>query len=401
MPDLLKIFTDLSERGLGVFAWVGLGMILLALLYWKFWRIWGQVRWGLDQIRAILVLRRLVRNQKRKIENLEQDLTTTKQELQKVEMSRAELWLKYDVQKNTVVKLFGHQKTIKATLSLAGRVWSKPLGENAPAFLPLQDRETPIISVVNLKGGVGKSTISGNLGATCSQSGRVLLIDLDYQSSLSLLSIIPDRNLLDLLQMRKQTIHDFFAEGEHSPESLFQRKTAIRDKIPGDIVITNDALADIEMDLMLRSLLDPDYKKMSGCCATGTPLTVASKELQVRHLGLSAETDDRHINARLQRFHLDPRCSRLHVPAPSDPTPRFASCHEQYVFQHFTSRSGSKPEFRMEQVHSATRSRLAKIQGVCNDVAKRGHIDLSFFETTIKDDSKFAKAAADSLPCCG
>ncbi len=44
----------------------------------------------------------------------------------------------------------------------------------------------PIICVVNFKGGVGKTTICANLGAHFAAAGkRVLLIDCDYQGSLS------------------------------------------------------------------------------------------------------------------------------------------------------------------------------------------------------------------------
>ena len=43
----------------------------------------------------------------------------------------------------------------------------------------------PIITVCNFKGGVGKTTLSANLAAYFQQSRRVLLIDFDYQGSLT------------------------------------------------------------------------------------------------------------------------------------------------------------------------------------------------------------------------
>lgn len=49
-----------------------------------------------------------------------------------------------------------------------------------------RQRHKPIIMVANLKGGVGKTTLTANLAAFFSERGkRVLLIDCDYQGSLS------------------------------------------------------------------------------------------------------------------------------------------------------------------------------------------------------------------------
>ena len=43
-----------------------------------------------------------------------------------------------------------------------------------------------IVSVINYKGGVGKTTVTANLGAELARRGqRVLLIDLDPQASLT------------------------------------------------------------------------------------------------------------------------------------------------------------------------------------------------------------------------
>src|SRR5205814_5729609 len=44
----------------------------------------------------------------------------------------------------------------------------------------------PVVSIINYKGGVGKTTLTANIGAELARRGRrVLLVDLDPQASLS------------------------------------------------------------------------------------------------------------------------------------------------------------------------------------------------------------------------
>lgn len=49
------------------------------------------------------------------------------------------------------------------------------------------EKRLPVVTVINLKGGVGKSTLSSSLAAylTMKESKRVLIIDIDYQGSLT------------------------------------------------------------------------------------------------------------------------------------------------------------------------------------------------------------------------
>jgi cellulose biosynthesis protein BcsQ len=81
-------------------------------------------------------------------------------------------------------------------LDSEGRMWEQPVrqasGRNGqvPWFRPLEPRKPPIICLMNLKGGVGKTTIAANMGATMASLARdVMLVDLDFQGSLTALCL--------------------------------------------------------------------------------------------------------------------------------------------------------------------------------------------------------------------
>lgn len=59
--------------------------------------------------------------------------------------------------------------------------------------MPEGEREMKTVSVINIKGGVGKTTLAANLGAyAASQGRRVLMIDLDPQASLTFSFMMPE-----------------------------------------------------------------------------------------------------------------------------------------------------------------------------------------------------------------
>jgi len=100
-----------------------------------------------------------------------------------------------DLKDDLEIERKGHQETaslaakyseqLDGVMNSDGKIWLKPT-KNVPTFMPLHKRRTAIISLANLKGGVGKTTITANLGAALAAQGlRVLLIDLDHQSSLT------------------------------------------------------------------------------------------------------------------------------------------------------------------------------------------------------------------------
>jgi chromosome partitioning protein len=68
-----------------------------------------------------------------------------------------------------------------------------------------------VISVINYKGGVGKTTVTANLGAVLAYRGySVLLIDLDHQASLTFSFFSPEVWAGELAE--KRTIKQWFEE---------------------------------------------------------------------------------------------------------------------------------------------------------------------------------------------
>ncbi len=64
-------------------------------------------------------------------------------------------------------------------------IWTPPV-DHPPRPRPLAAGGIPIVVTGNMKGGVGKTTLTANLAAYLDGQGkRVLLVDLDYQGSLS------------------------------------------------------------------------------------------------------------------------------------------------------------------------------------------------------------------------
>ena len=63
------------------------------------------------------------------------------------------------------------EKLVRHALRLQGRIWQRKILKGVPPFRPLHERHAAIISVVNLKGGVGKTTVTAHLGMSLSSRG--------------------------------------------------------------------------------------------------------------------------------------------------------------------------------------------------------------------------------------
>ncbi len=121
-----------------------------------------------------------------------------------------------------------------------------------------------IISVINYKGGVGKTTVTANLAGELAYRGKkVLLLDMDAQSSLTFSFISPDywvshlketktiKNWFDCISQGNKTmpLSDLVFKPKVVNEFLFAQKTG------GSISLISSHLGLINVDLELATLL--------------------------------------------------------------------------------------------------------------------------------------------------
>lgn len=146
-----------------------------------------------------------------------------------------------------------------------GRLWLRPPAGPVSPFRPRADRKAVIISVLNLKGGVGKTTLTANLAATFATADRpALVIDLDYQRSLSML-LVPDQERI-LLHRGGLTAQRFLAGDTHGAAELTGKVKDLAPAVPHCSILTNsdarsggpaaDSLEETETRLMVEWLLD-------------------------------------------------------------------------------------------------------------------------------------------------
>ncbi|WP_051021008.1 AAA family ATPase [Synechococcus sp. PCC 6312] len=120
-----------------------------------------------------------------------------------------------------------------------------PSFSNHPPVIP--QTKPMIITVFNNKGGVGKTTLTINLGAALAKLGkRVLLIDIDAQANLSIgLRVDP---LKDVEDVGKKDITHLLLERDTTLQDVIHRRRW--GDLTLDIVPSHIRLADMEPDLM-------------------------------------------------------------------------------------------------------------------------------------------------------
>lgn len=150
------------------------------------------------------------------------------------------------------------QKHLADLQSWDGRLWERPLTGESPAFVDATQRRSRMIAVVNLKGGVGKTTLTANLGVTLARRGRcVLMVDLDFQYSLTGLCTSNEQRLM-LRQKKLTTSRLLDVEGGPTPDTVREVLVPVRGLEKGivcDLIPAEDELAEAEQRAQARWLV--------------------------------------------------------------------------------------------------------------------------------------------------
>jgi cellulose biosynthesis protein BcsQ len=139
-------------------------------------------------------------------------------------------------------------------------IWQRPFAAANSPFVSAEQRRsrTRFLSVINLKGGVGKTTLTANLAACLAvreQPLRVLIVDLDFQGSLSNHTVDPQ--LVQIQTANRNTVGRLLDSG-FDARYLNGLLTPMF-KVPGaKVVLANDELESVDYRLQAEYFVKSD-----------------------------------------------------------------------------------------------------------------------------------------------
>src|SRR5438132_155818 len=177
---------------------------------------------------------------RRRMRDLKRDLETTRAHLQELQQERDQL-----------------QERLLALDRVDSHVWTKPDRCRNNRFVPREERRARFIALANLKGGVGKTTLTLNLGVSLAERGKkVLLVDLDFQGTLSNLAL--PRELVNDYRGKGWTTDALLqANGQAAVDSLH---FAVQDAPNCRAMIARERLELVEFERQSQFFVNPDHE---------------------------------------------------------------------------------------------------------------------------------------------
>lgn len=160
-----------------------------------------------------------------------------------------------ELQRLREVDLTELQARWTALESFDGRLWERDNVTNPPAFIPMTARRTRFIAILNLKGGVGKTTLTANLGVALARRDRcVLMADVDFQGSLTRLCVGVDQ--LAQLTRKQATLSRLLMDDAVALSQVVQQLThpCLAGKCC-DFIPADEGLAEAELRAQARWLV--------------------------------------------------------------------------------------------------------------------------------------------------
>lgn len=149
------------------------------------------------------------------------------------------------------------EKRIESMEKVDTYVWTRPIG-NASVPANLLNRKTRFIAFCNLKGGVGKTTLTVGIGSALALAGkRVLLVDLDFQGTLS--NAVMDPTHLKVYRDRGWTSEVLLVDN-----AALDVVSTYSFPVPGvsqcGVIIAKDSLDRVEFEQQARFVVDGSHE---------------------------------------------------------------------------------------------------------------------------------------------
>jgi chromosome partitioning protein len=137
------------------------------------------------------------------------------------------------------------------------QLWQRPYKVAPPKSVLPGQRKTRFLTVLNLKGGVGKTTLTSNLAATLSldHTKRILLVDIDFQGTLGDATVDP--KYVTLQREKADTADRLLTPA--SVVSVLPKLLVPMNGVSGSkVVLANDTLERLDYSLQARFFVDPN-----------------------------------------------------------------------------------------------------------------------------------------------